>query len=168
MKIKLWIALALTSYILSNCDSKTQEKQPAQVENDKNTTSQTSTAPTNTQDAPIITFKEKDFDFGTIEEGSVVKHIFKFTNTGKTPLTITNASAPCGCTVPKWPKEPIAPNADGEIEVEFNSAGKSGMQSKTVKIQANTNPPESNIDIRVMVKPNPEKMSGPVKEEFRN
>ena len=56
-------------------------------------------------------FAEEEFNFGTIMQGDQVKHDFEFTNTGKEPLIIANAAGSCGCTVPEWPKEPIAPGA---------------------------------------------------------
>jgi hypothetical protein len=96
---------------------------------------------------PVLTFKEKTFDFKSIKEGEKVKHTFEFTNTGEAPLVIQNASASCGCTVPDWPKDPIAPGKSGKIDVEFNSSGKSGPQSKTVSITANTNPSITTVTI---------------------
>ncbi len=97
--------------------------------------------------APMMKFEEAQFDFGSIKEGEVVKHTFSFTNTGKSPLTIQHAQASCGCTVPVWPKEPIAPGQKGDIKVEFNSAGKAGPQTKTITIQANTQPSETVIQL---------------------
>ena len=63
---------------------------------------------------------------------------FKFTNTGTGDLVIVNAVGSCGCTVPEYPKEPVAPGKSGVMKVTFNSAGKSGMQQKTVTITTNT------------------------------
>jgi hypothetical protein len=77
------------------------------------------------------------YDFGTVKEGPDVEHIFKFKNTGKEPLIITNASASCGCTVPEFPKEPILPGKVGQLKVTFHTTGKSGPQQKTVFIQSN-------------------------------
>ena len=82
-------------------------------------------------------FTEEAFDFGTIMQGDKVLHDFEFTNTGKEPLIISQAAGSCGCTVPEWPKEPIAPGAKNVIKVTFNSAGKQGMQDKTVTLQSN-------------------------------
>lgn len=90
--------------------------------------------------APVITFEETEYDFGTIKQGEVVDHTFRFTNTGKSPLIIESATASCGCTVPQPPTEPIAPGETGEIDVKFNSAGKMGQQYPTVTIRANTQP----------------------------
>jgi hypothetical protein len=99
------------------------------------------------ENSPIITFEETAFDFGNLKQGDEVKHIFKFKNTGKTNLIIETATAPCGCTVPSWPKEPIAAGASGEIEVKFNSTGKEGVQNKVVTITANTVPSTTTVKI---------------------
>ena len=94
---------------------------------------------------------DKSHDFGTITEGEKVEHTFKFTNTGDADLVISSASASCGCTIPSPPKEPIAPGEDGVIKVEFNSAGKSDMQTKDITILANTNPVKTTLQIKVYV-----------------
>jgi len=52
---------------------------------------------------PKIEFEESEFDFGTIEQGTAVEHIFKFKNTGEAPLVIVDAKSSCGCTVPEKP-----------------------------------------------------------------
>lgn len=90
------------------------------------------------KEGPIIAFSEKLYDFGVIAQGDVVEYTFKFENTGTTPLKILSARGSCGCTVPKYSKEPIAPGEKGEVFVRFNSAGKSGMQNKTVTLVTNT------------------------------
>lgn len=106
---------------------------------------------------PLTTLKfdENEFDFGTITDGEKVRHSFKFKNTGKEPLVISNAKGSCGCTVPQWPKEPIAPGKSGEIEVEFNSKGKKGNQTKNVTITANTDPANTILKIKAQVEADP-------------
>lgn len=84
-----------------------------------------------------IKFDTDTFDFGTIKQGDVVTHEYKFTNVGKEPLVITGAHGSCGCTVPEWPKEPIKKGTKASIKVTFNSAGKQGDQMKTVTINSN-------------------------------
>ena len=93
-------------------------------------------------EAPVteITFENSSYDFGKMKSNHVVSHIYKFTNTGKHPLIIENAKPSCGCTVPFFPKVPILPGESSEIEVEFDTKGKQGVQSKTVTIIANTEP----------------------------
>jgi len=94
-----------------------------------------------------MNFGESSFDFGTIDEGEKVSHVYKFENTGNEPLVISNAKGSCGCTVPKWPKNPIAPGESGEILVTFNSKGKTGKQTKRVTITANTDPAQTFLTI---------------------
>lgn len=101
----------------------------------------------------LITFKETTFDYGKVKDGDLVKHEYKFTNTGKEPLIISDAKGSCGCTVPTWPKDPIAPGASATIHVEFNSKGKLGPQSKKVTLTANTNPAQTYLTIKGEVTP---------------
>ncbi|WP_186756558.1 DUF1573 domain-containing protein [Echinicola salinicaeni] len=90
---------------------------------------------------PVITFEETEKNFGDISQGTKVEHTFKFTNTGTEVLKISNVAATCGCTVPKWPKEPVAPGKSAEIKVTFNSAGKMGKQRSIVRIYSNASEP---------------------------
>ncbi len=95
-----------------------------------------------------IEFEESEFDFGTIESGESVSYVFVFTNTGDIPLIITNAKGSCGCTVPFYPKMPILPGETSEIEVEFNSKGKHGKQSKRVTLTTNADPAQTFLTVR--------------------
>jgi len=99
-----------------------------------------------------IQYENEKFNFGVVNEGEIVKHVYKFKNTGTEPLVISNAKGSCGCTVPKWSSEPIPPGGSGEIKVEFNSKGKPGQQSKRVTVTANTNPTETYLEIAGEVK----------------
>ena len=101
---------------------------------------------------PVITFAETEFDFGTIDQGTKVEHVFKFTNTGDAPLVIVNAKSSCGCTVPSYPKEPVAPGDTAELLVKFNGSGKNQV-SKTVTITANTAAGKETIKIKAFVNP---------------
>ena len=98
-------------------------------------------------------FADMTHDFGTIDEGDKVEHIFKFKNSGDEPLIINSAKGSCGCTVPEWPKEPVAPGGEGEIKVVFNSKGKKNKQTKTVTINANTDPNPTRLTIKADVTP---------------
>jgi len=104
-------------------------------------------------DKPEITFEETKFDFGTIKEGTKVTHAFKFKNTGKSDLIIGDAKGNCGCTVPKYPTQPIEPGETGVIDVEFNSAGKHGIQNKTVTLVTNSIPSTKILTISGEVNP---------------
>jgi hypothetical protein len=100
-----------------------------------------------------MVFDTYEHDFGTLEEGESVTHMFKFTNTGSEPLLLEKCKGSCGCTVPQCPKEPIPPGASGEIEVKFNSKGKKNSQTKTVTINANTDPGQTILKIKACVNP---------------
>lgn len=89
---------------------------------------------------PKFEFASESYDFGKIKQGEKVKFSFKFKNSGSQPLIISSASASCGCTVPSYPEEPVAPGAEAIINVEFDSNGKLGMQTKTITLVANTIP----------------------------
>ncbi len=107
-------------------------------------------------DLPVMSFSEQEFDFGTINEGDIAEHKFAFTNTGKSPLIITNAKGSCGCTVPSYPRNtPIAPGETSEILVKFNSKGKPGDNTKTVTITTNTEASTERIKIKAKVTPAP-------------
>lgn len=137
------IYILLISVSIAACNqkaSKTQKLDAGAIETDENTNKE-----------PVISFDKKIWDFGTITDGEVVEHTFRFTNTGTNDLIISNASASCGCTIPEWPKEPIAPGEKGEIKVEFNSNGKKDMVTKDITILANTNPVKTILQIKVFV-----------------
>ncbi|WP_343854595.1 DUF1573 domain-containing protein [Algoriphagus jejuensis] len=101
----------------------------------------------------VITFKEKEVNFGDIVQGTKVEHTFVLTNSGTTPLVISNVAATCGCTVPSWPKEPVAPGKSAEIKVTFNSAGKMGNQNSVVRIYSNASEPIEKVSLLSNVLP---------------
>lgn len=89
---------------------------------------------------PEIKFESLEHSFGSVKEGEVVKASFPFINSGKSDLLIGDAKGSCGCTVAKYPTEPIKPGKGGKIDVEFNSAGKRGTQRKTITLITNAEP----------------------------
>lgn len=96
---------------------------------------------------PEIKFEKLEHDFGAIIDGEKVSYTYKFQNTGGSDLVITSARGSCGCTVPKYSKEPIPAGKSGEIEIIFDSSGKSGVQNKTVTVLANTQPNTTTLTI---------------------
>ena len=112
----------------------------------------TANLPTDTNQLARITYAEAEFNFGEVTEGVVVEHEFKFTNTGKVPLTILNARSSCGCTIPEWPHEPVKPGETSAIKAKFNTEGKIEEQKKIIYVTANTYPNETRVMLKGMVK----------------
>ena len=110
------------------------------------------TVQTDSTAAPVITFENTTYDFGSVNDGEKVSYAFKFKNTGKSPLIISNAIASCGCTVPDYPRTPIVPGGEGVISVVFDSTGKPGKQSKTITLTSNTLPPTTDLYLTGEVK----------------
>ena len=86
---------------------------------------------------PKVTFEESEYDFGDIQQGEKVEHVFTFENSGTEPLILSNVTTTCGCTATDWPRDPVAPGQTASIKVVFNSAGKMGRQNKVVTIVSN-------------------------------
>jgi hypothetical protein len=88
--------------------------------------------------APEITFENDIIDMGTYmqydDESSRCE--FNFVNTGKEPLIIEKCKGSCGCTVPEWPKEPIAPGETGVIKVNYDEK-RVGPYTKSITITSN-------------------------------
>lgn len=87
---------------------------------------------------PTLDFDDSVHNFGTANEGEKLVHEFTFKNNGKTPLLISGATGSCGCTVPEYPHEPIAPGKTGVLKATFNTAGKPGHQEKAITVSSNT------------------------------
>jgi hypothetical protein len=88
------------------------------------------------QTSAMIKFEKEVHDYGTISQGADGGTEFVFTNTGKEPLVITNATGSCGCTVPEWPKEPLAPGKKASIKVMYDTK-RIGNFQKTVTVTSN-------------------------------
>lgn len=100
---------------------------------------------------PVMSFDESQFDFGEIDQGTHVEHTFTFTNTGDAPLVITRATSSCGCTVPEFTKDPIAPGDSGELLVKFDGSGR-GTINKNVTVYTNTEKGTEMLRIKATIK----------------
>lgn len=100
-----------------------------------------------------LQFAEMSHDFGDIEQNTTNEKVFTFTNTGEEPLIISDAKGSCGCTVPDYPRQPIAPGETGEIRVEYRPGTQANKQTKTVTITANTEPATTVLRISANVNP---------------
>jgi len=109
--------------------------------------------------APIIEWSKTEHDFGTINQGDKVETVFTLTNVGESDLVITRAKGSCGCTVPQWPREAIAPGKTADIKVVFNSRGKKNNTTNTITLSTNTATGKEVVRIKAFVK-TPEKKAG--------
>lgn len=100
-------------------------------------------------------FAEETHDFGEVPEGPLAETDFEFKNTGKEPITIQEAHGSCGCTVPKWPQEPIMPGKKGVIHVAYTTKGRPGPINKMVTINSNAQQSPMVLHIKGNVKPKP-------------
>lgn len=87
-------------------------------------------------DGPQMTLESTVVDYGEVEHGSDPLRTVSFTNTGNAPLVISNAKGSCGCTVPNWPREPIAPGETSKIEIRYDTK-RTGAINKTVRLTTN-------------------------------
>lgn len=132
-----------------------------QAQNQPKITAETSKSASTS--AAEIKFAKDLHDFGSINKGDNGTTEFTFTNSGKEPLIIANAQGSCGCTVPIWPKEPIAPGATGKIKVTYDTK-RVGAFTKTVTITSNAQTASKTITIKGVVNDVPEEETFPAKK----
>ncbi|WP_445955887.1 DUF1573 domain-containing protein [Yeosuana sp.] len=94
-----------------------------------------------------INFKSDTIDYGTIEKGSDGVRVFEFTNTGDAPLIVSKVTSSCGCTVPKWSKDPILPGKTGEIQVKYDTNRVNPIR-KTITVISNADTPTVALKIK--------------------
>lgn len=155
MKKYLFVSTVALAAFMFSCNSDAPATDEADV---VETTVVDPAVETSTEMTPVTTemvtevtsikLDRMEHDFGKIPDTAPVETSFVITNTGDKPLLITNAQGSCGCTVPEYPKEPIAPGESRDMKVSFNPNGKEGVNNKTVTITANTEPATTIINIK--------------------
>jgi len=127
--------IILVSAILSSCI--TDKKQEREITSDM------------IDNPSKIEFDNPIFNFKEIAVGSSVEHVFKFKNTSDNPLVIHFVKTQCGCTIPEnWPKHPVLPGEEGEIEVEYNPKKEQNNVSKYIAVIANTRPATTKLYLK--------------------
>lgn len=164
-KFTLTIATILLGAMVTfaQTGNKMAPKKPATQPAPKATTATvpaTPATPASTQ--PDFLFEAESHDFGTIPEGTQATYEFKFTNTGKEPLIISNVQASCGCTTPKWSNEPIAPGKTGTITASYNSSGRPGPFTKSITVTSNAKSSPKVLTINGVVEAKPVEQPSPV------
>lgn len=102
-----------------------------------------------------ITFKTETIDYGTVDKASNGVRVFEFTNTGNSPLVITDVKSSCGCTIPKKPEKPVLPGESGEIEVSYDTK-RTGIFQKAITVRSNAKTTNVILRIKGEVLPEPD------------
>ncbi len=144
-ELRFYFVLALIA-ALTACNQHSNERISTDV-----VTNPKSASGSEDNELPVIVFDRTDYDFGKLIQGEVATYDFTFTNKGKSDLLISQVNTSCGCTVSKFPKEPIAPGEKGTIKVTFDSSGRLGIQHKTVTVVSNCQPNSKVLKIKAVV-----------------
>ncbi|HLN95203.1 MULTISPECIES: DUF1573 domain-containing protein [unclassified Flavobacterium] len=150
MKKNIFLLSVLSVFALTTASAQESSKKTV-TKKQANTTVE---APKPAVTGPGIVFENETIDYGTIEFKADGKREFVFTNNGTEPLIIKNAQGSCGCTVPTWPKDPIAPGAKGVIGVKY-ATERVGSFTKTVTLTTNASETPKVLTIKGTVKPDP-------------
>lgn len=151
MKKSIFIVALAAAFTFTSCKENASDK--VNAENAEMTSSESADNTTeNTGVYPVMTFHQTEHDFGTIAQGTNVEHKFTFTNTGEAPLIISDAKGSCGCTVPEFTKDPVAPGEKGEMLVKFNGSGQN-QRTISVNVSTNTEKGTERVTIKAFVEP---------------
>jgi hypothetical protein len=124
------------------------------------TNAQDSVIPNPDPNAPDMKFDTETIDFGALEWDANGIREFKFTNVGKSPLTITAVTAECGCTTTTidgkqgWPVEPILPGKSGVIKIKYDTK-RVGRFEKNITITSNAKYASKKVKIKGEIKAKP-------------
>jgi hypothetical protein len=143
--MKTFTIIAASLILLTSCKEESKDISTNDVMNTQSAEGKSNSS------LPDIKFEEETHDFGRITQGEKVSYAFKFKNTGGANLIISSANGSCGCTVPEYPKKPIAPGEEATVNVVFASEGKSGMVEKSVTLVTNCEPSTKIIYIKANI-----------------
>ncbi len=144
MNMKTLYTLLLSAIVLASCSNTDDKKITTDLVNNPLTAEKNA----DQVDMPKIELSQDFFDFGEMNQKESVSTEFVIKNTGDAPLLIRSAKGSCGCTVPEWPKEPVAVGEEAVIKVTFNSGNKKGKQNKTVTLVTNAIPSTKVLTIK--------------------
>ncbi len=142
--MKTLYTLLLSAIVLASCSNTDDKKITTDLVNNPLTAEKNA----DQVDMPKIELSQDFFDFGEMNQKESVSTDFVIKNTGDAPLLIRSAKGSCGCTVPEWPKEPVAVGEEAVIKVTFNSGNKKGKQNKTVTLVTNAIPSTKVLTIK--------------------
>lgn len=101
-----------------------------------------------------LTFDPAVWDFGSIEEADgPVSHTFTGRNVSDRPLVILDVTTTCGCTVPRFSRQPVLPNAETQITVSYDPANRPGAFERTLWIYSSERKRIATLTVRGHVVP---------------
>ena len=142
--MKTLYTLLLSAIVLASCSNTDDKKITTNLVNNPLTAERNA----DQVDMHKIELSHDFFDFGEMNQKESMSTEFVIKNTGDAPLLIRSAKGSCGCTVPEWPKEPVAVDDEAIIKVTFNSGNKKGKQNKTVTLITNAIPSTKVLTIK--------------------
>ncbi len=148
MKKVVFMVVALATLTFTSC---TKESASAKVKAENVKEAEMRDAQIS-KGSPAVEWDKTEHDFGEINQGDKVETVFTLTNVGEGDLIVTKAKGSCGCTVPQWPREAIAPGKTAEIKVVFNSRGKKNKTTNTITLTTNTEKSSEVVRIKAFVK----------------
>jgi hypothetical protein len=96
-----------------------------------------------------IRFEAEELDFGEVEQGSELEHVFRYTNEGDALLIVDKVLSSCGCAGAVVTGAEVPPGGQGEIRATFRTAGLQGPVKKALLVESND--PE-NKSVRISFK----------------
>jgi hypothetical protein len=84
---------------------------------------------------PRLVVAAPTFDFGTIERGKAVDHVFRVRNDGDAPARVLGIERTCACTVGAADTRTIAPGQELWVSVGLDTGGLSGSVVKAVTLR---------------------------------
>ena len=154
------LILLLVSLALVSCNSSSDEKT---ITTDLVNSPLTANSNAEKVLTPNIEMLETSYNFGEIQQGESVTHDFILKNTGEADLIISAAKGSCGCTVPTWPREAIAPGTTAEIGVKY-ATNRVGKFTKTITLTTNASKKPVILTIKGEVNPAPKEETAPLRK----
>jgi len=102
--------------------------------------------------AAVLTLEKKKYDYGTIYQNSDGEISIAYTNTGKEPLIFARVKSSCGCTTPRWSRQPLMPGQSDTLKIIYDTK-RLGSFSKSITISSNASVPRMIIRINGEVIP---------------
>jgi len=165
-KLVLSIAVIIFALVSANAQSpteKNQHKPTAEEQRRMSKQEKSNNALAKNPNAPMIKFDKVVHNYGEINQHDDGKCEFKFTNTGKEPLILSNVRSSCGCTVPVWPRQPILPGQSDVINVKYDTK-RIGIINKSVQVYSNATEKTVVLKIKGKIHPQTSKMPEKKKE----